>query len=105
MNLRILHVKGIYIYVFRWALGQPDNLGGKQNCLIVSVSNTTYAFKDENCESKFRYICETFDTVSTPPSTGGKQVQKECATTFGINESKFNAKFTKAKSAHTPFQP
>jgi len=42
----------------KWAPGQPDNLGGKENCVAVSVENKAALLKDETCIQKFRYICE-----------------------------------------------
>jgi hypothetical protein len=44
----------------RWQPGQPDNLGGQQNCLhlriLTNVSQTVIS--DRNCTSKFPIACQ-----------------------------------------------
>jgi len=69
--------------ISRWAQGQPDNANGKENCLGLELSGQGYAFKDENCDSKSRYICVGMDTSKS--TTGGRQAQMECAAAFGID--------------------
>jgi hypothetical protein len=42
-----------------WQKGQPDNLGGQQNCLHLKFTNvSTTMISDRNCTSKFPFACQ-----------------------------------------------
>jgi len=47
-----------FIFLIRWEAGQPDNANNNENCLAVSVSTESALLRDENCDAKFKYICE-----------------------------------------------
>jgi len=69
----------------RWSNKQPDDVGGKQNCLAVDIFGTSYGFRDEDCSASFRYICYAKETTGL--TTPGRNAQRDCAFNFGINES------------------
>jgi len=39
-------------------MGQPNNENNTQHCVMVEVNETHAFLDDENCETKFRYVCE-----------------------------------------------
>jgi hypothetical protein len=43
-----------------WQQGQPDNLGGQQNCLHLKILKTVSKteISDRNCTSKFSFACQ-----------------------------------------------
>ena len=45
-------------YFTYWDSLQPDNSGGVQNCLILSVS-FGYQWDDLQCYHKSKFVCET----------------------------------------------
>jgi hypothetical protein len=44
----------------RWQPGQPDNLGGNQNCLHLKILKkySNAVVSDRNCSSKFTFACQ-----------------------------------------------
>ncbi|XP_059470982.1 uncharacterized protein LOC132193989 [Neocloeon triangulifer] len=63
----------------RWAVNQPDNANNSENCLALEINGGIALLRDENCDKKFRVICE-----GRPPSTGMKSVEEECALEYGL---------------------
>jgi len=53
-----LEVNSHNIFYKRWGIGQPNNANNNQHCVLVDVNETHALLDDENCEKKFRYICE-----------------------------------------------
>ncbi|XP_060082004.1 perlucin-like protein [Ylistrum balloti] len=45
-----------FVYT-NWYRHQPDNHAGQDNCLAMEGSSF-YKWTDENCQDKYRYICE-----------------------------------------------
>ncbi|XP_067936824.1 perlucin-like [Watersipora subatra] len=41
-----------------WAPGEPNNLGGRENCLELRGSNQQYAWNDLQCKELLPFICE-----------------------------------------------
>jgi hypothetical protein len=45
-----------------WAPGQPDKRNGNENCLLATFKNSdaenAVTWSDENCDEKFKYVCE-----------------------------------------------
>lgn len=41
-----------------WATGQPDNFGGKENCLGLNMTKVKVQLQDEDCLKQFPFICE-----------------------------------------------
>jgi hypothetical protein len=41
-----------------WATGQPDNFGGKENCLGLNMTKVKVELQDEDCLKQFPFICE-----------------------------------------------
>ena len=41
-----------------WHMGQPNNVGNVQNCLLLQYSNVKYEWGDINCHDKHPFICE-----------------------------------------------
>jgi len=46
------------IKLCRWSSGQPDNLLGKENCLVLDIKPGSALLSDVNCDSRYQYICE-----------------------------------------------
>jgi len=46
------------VYKGVWAKGQPDNTGGKENCLGVNLDKDKAELHDEDCSKEMFYICE-----------------------------------------------
>lgn len=42
----------------KWSRPQPDNAGGRENCVHIWMSNGVYTWNDWLCEKKLYYICE-----------------------------------------------
>jgi len=42
----------------RWGIGQPNNVNNNQHCVLVDVNETHALLDDENCQTKYRYVCE-----------------------------------------------
>ncbi|XP_059490127.1 uncharacterized protein LOC132205206 [Neocloeon triangulifer] len=68
-----------------WASGQPENAGGKENCLVVGVDTNKAELQDEDCLKTFKYICEARDTTNS--TTAGNAIKNECAAAFNLSES------------------
>lgn len=45
---------GLPIVLENWAVGQPDNRGGNERCLVLNPDG----WHDYNCNTKFYFICE-----------------------------------------------
>ncbi|XP_053377463.1 MAM and LDL-receptor class A domain-containing protein 2-like [Mercenaria mercenaria] len=41
-----------------WHIGQPNNVGNVQNCLLLQYSDVKYEWGDVNCQDKHPFICE-----------------------------------------------
>lgn len=41
-----------------WHMGQPNNVGNVQNCLLLQYSDVKYEWGDVNCHDKHPFICE-----------------------------------------------
>jgi Lectin C-type domain len=41
-----------------WATGQPDNFGGKENCLGLNMTKVKVELQDEDCLKQYPFICE-----------------------------------------------
>lgn len=41
-----------------WAGGQPDNSGGKENCLGLNMVGEKVELQDEDCLKQLSFICE-----------------------------------------------
>ena len=39
-------------------MAQPDNQNGNEHCISINLQYNKALLRDENCESKKRYICE-----------------------------------------------
>jgi len=46
------------IVVADWALHQPDNYGGNQNCLGMCGDNTNFQWNDDMCSKAALFMCE-----------------------------------------------
>lgn len=42
----------------KWHIGQPNNVGNAQNCLLLQYSDVHYEWGDVNCDDKHPFICE-----------------------------------------------
>jgi len=87
-----------------WASGQPDNAGGKENCLGVALDKAKAEILDEDCTKLKPYICEVsvlfiklaeitqkyFKARDTTKSTtAGKAIKNECAAAYNVSECTF----------------
>ncbi|CAL1540731.1 unnamed protein product [Lymnaea stagnalis] len=43
-----------------WHTGQPNNVGGNQNCLLMQYPADGYTWGDIECDSKHPFICEVY---------------------------------------------
>ncbi|XP_072943530.1 lymphocyte antigen 75-like [Epargyreus clarus] len=67
----------------KWALNEPDNAGGNENCVVMQRDGT---LKDENCDIRYSYICKKtlatvhWDSICGLPVTGYKYIEdmKKC---------------------------
>ncbi|XP_059489302.1 uncharacterized protein LOC132204680 [Neocloeon triangulifer] len=78
-----------------WATGQPDNAGGKENCLVVGVDKNKAELQDEDCLKTFQYICEARDTTNS--STAGNAIKNECMAVFNVSEDEVDNIFNSTK--------
>jgi len=86
-----------------WETGQPDNLGGKENCVGLNLDTSKAEIRDEDCTKQMLYICEALPTVilfkvqllltcnfkardTSKSTTAGKAIKDECAAIFNISE-------------------
>lgn len=76
----------------RWENDQDHK--PKEDCVAVNIQQTAL-LRDENCESKFRYICEVskfrlncnlspFSAFQARTLTGAKAVERECGNAFNL---------------------
>ena len=42
-----------------WHVGQPNNVGDNQDCLLMQYSESNYEWGDVSCSEKHSFICET----------------------------------------------
>ncbi|XP_059491113.1 uncharacterized protein LOC132205819 [Neocloeon triangulifer] len=71
----------------RWKENQPDNANGSENCLALEIKSGVALLQDENCDKKFRYICEG------RLKNGMEIVKKECALTFNISDNEIDVMY------------
>lgn len=46
----------------KWEIGQPDNLGGRQDCIhLKNVNGTGLRLTDRNCTDRYILACKVFD--------------------------------------------
>ncbi|XP_059471661.1 uncharacterized protein LOC132194423 [Neocloeon triangulifer] len=57
-----------------WQAGQPDNVGGSENCLHLQVVHTDLKMvvTNRNCADKYMLACESMSTTPAPKCTVGK---------------------------------
>ncbi|XP_065348566.1 uncharacterized protein LOC135945082 [Cloeon dipterum] len=68
----------------KWFPQQPDNFGGKENCVTIGLSKTVALLSDVDCSSSNRYICEARDTRNTPVNSDA--IVEECAAVFNVSK-------------------
>ena len=56
-----------YMNYTNWHFGQPNNIGGNQDCMALLKYNNKYEWGDENCNDKHSFFCET--EYATPDHT------------------------------------
>ncbi|XP_059470792.1 uncharacterized protein LOC132193874 isoform X2 [Neocloeon triangulifer] len=71
-----------------WNSGQPDNSGGNEHALAVSLNSSHALLSDFGEDKMFRYICEARD--SDPDGTGGNAVRDECAAVYNISQTEID---------------
>ncbi|OWF37286.1 Perlucin [Mizuhopecten yessoensis] len=42
-----------------WHSGQPNNIGGHQNCVLLQYANDNYNWGDVDCGERHPFICES----------------------------------------------
>lgn len=57
-----------------WAVVQPDNANGNENCQGLDLSGQRYTFKDENCDMSNRYICHGHEQKHNRRLAGAERV-------------------------------
>lgn len=51
-----------------WHPGQPNNIGGDQDCVLIQYKSSNYEWGDVNCNEKHSFICEMNYDVRHQPS-------------------------------------
>lgn len=55
-----------------WKSGQPNNVAGDQNCLLLQYPELDFQWGDVDCDEKHPFICETkYPTPTESASSAG----------------------------------
>ncbi|XP_059473217.1 uncharacterized protein LOC132195315 [Neocloeon triangulifer] len=80
-----------------WGPGEPNNLDGKEHCVVVQLNKTSGILFDRDCSSKLKYICEARDTRNA--KINGEAMLDECGMIYNISKDEadliFNFRTTK----------
>ncbi|XP_059489187.1 uncharacterized protein LOC132204590 [Neocloeon triangulifer] len=52
-----------------WAVGQPNNANGSENCLRINVTNASFQISDQVCTEEFLFACQGRPTPAPPCSS------------------------------------
>jgi len=49
---------GVFDDLVQWESGQPDNKGGRQDCVHLRLNNSNFLLTDRNCTDKYILACK-----------------------------------------------
>ncbi|XP_059473492.1 uncharacterized protein LOC132195490 [Neocloeon triangulifer] len=67
-----------------WGPGEPNNLRGKEHCVVVQLNKTSGILFDSDCSSKLKYICEARDTRNT--NINAEAILHECGMIYNVSD-------------------
>ncbi|XP_059469258.1 uncharacterized protein LOC132193002 isoform X3 [Neocloeon triangulifer] len=79
----------IFLLSTIWYPGEPNNLGGKENCVSIHTNHSEAKLQDSNCTDTYRYICESRDTRKT--TNNMEAVLNECMAVFNVSDEEIDA--------------
>jgi len=70
---------GVFDDLVQWEPGQPDNKGGRQDCVHLRLNNSNFLLTDRNCTDKYILACQVLKTKISFPFLKKNKLYKKGA--------------------------